>query len=173
MFDDIDEIESALESVAGRKIHNAFIKVFRSSEEQFRNYCDSVRMEQLPLCLPNDLNRSMSLIEGDESLNCVQVGRPQPQPRYDTRHLIYVKGLPWTANKQEILDFFDGINILNGTKGIHFVIENENRNDAFIQLATVDDHRLAMTRKVHRMGFSVITSKTRPALKTYSKYHYR
>lgn len=173
MFNEIDEIELALESVTRKKIYNTFIKVFRSSEEQFREYCGSARTEMSPIRLPNDLNSSMSMIEGDGSPNSVQNDRQQPQPRFDSAHLIYVKGLPWTATKQEILDFFNDIKILNGTKGIHFVVENGNRNDAFIQLATQDDHRLAIKCKGRPMGFSVISSKNLPALNTYFEYHYR
>lgn len=42
MFARFDDIEQALPSIAGKRIQNKFVKVFRSSLEQFQNYCDSV-----------------------------------------------------------------------------------------------------------------------------------
>lgn len=35
------DIEHVLESIDGKRIRKALIKVYRSSEEQFRHYCDT------------------------------------------------------------------------------------------------------------------------------------
>lgn len=42
LFGKVDEVELALESIFGNKVHNKFIKVFRSSKEQFRSYCNAM-----------------------------------------------------------------------------------------------------------------------------------
>lgn len=42
MFGSLEDIEQALEGIFGNRIHNKFIKVFRSSKEQFRNYLDAM-----------------------------------------------------------------------------------------------------------------------------------
>ncbi|XP_055315788.1 G-rich sequence factor 1-like [Sitodiplosis mosellana] len=77
---------------------------------------------------------------------------------YDSTYLIRASKIPWVATKEEILDFFDDINILNGINGIHFIVDKTKNscNDALIQLASEKDYRLAMNLKVIRMGFSSV-----------------
>lgn len=41
VFANTDEVELALRDMDGKKIRKTFIKAFRSSEEQFSNYCDT------------------------------------------------------------------------------------------------------------------------------------
>lgn len=43
-FANVKDVETALEKVDGTKIRNTIVKVFRSSEEQFFEYCN-VQME--------------------------------------------------------------------------------------------------------------------------------
>lgn len=64
---------------------------------------------------------------------------------YDTIFVLQSNGFPWSMTKQEIMQFFVGVNILNGTKGIHFIIDNRiNKcNKLYIQLATETDYRKA------------------------------
>lgn len=42
LFGSLEDIELALEGIYGNKIHNKFIKVYRSSKEQFRSYCSAM-----------------------------------------------------------------------------------------------------------------------------------
>lgn len=42
IFTSFDDVEQALENMAGKRIHNKFIKVFRSSLEQFQRYCEEM-----------------------------------------------------------------------------------------------------------------------------------
>lgn len=76
-------------------------------------------------------------------------------------HLIQASGFPWLATKLEIALYFKDINILNGPNGIHFTIgaEKNSKNEAIIQLATSNDHRLAVTRKYRPMGTAPIRCK--------------
>lgn len=39
-FANVDDIETALRTVDGKRIRKSFVKVYRSSEEQKHHYCD-------------------------------------------------------------------------------------------------------------------------------------
>lgn len=55
LFGSLEDIELALASIFGNRIHNKFIKVFRSSKEQFRNYCNA-----MPFVLSNGSKQDRS-----------------------------------------------------------------------------------------------------------------
>lgn len=78
---------------------------------------------------------------------------------YDTTYLVDVKGIPWTATKWNIVEFFDDLNILNGCDGIHFKVDNTYNNDAFIQLTTYTDYQTATKQKLRRAGTAAIKGK--------------
>lgn len=78
---------------------------------------------------------------------------------YDTTYLVDVKGIPWTATKWNIVEFFNDLSILNGCDGIHFKVDNTFNNDAFIQLTTYADYQMATKQKVRRAGSAAIKSK--------------
>lgn len=151
MFNEVDDIERALESVARKKINNTFIKVFRSSEEQFQNNRYSVA------------SRTMEDVQSPVIAS--PVGH-QLQSQCDFGHLILVKGLPWIATRQEIIDFFGNYRILNGMNGIHFKVEYEKSNIAFIQLAAKVDYQLVLARKVRPMGYTMVTGKIQMSYST-------
>lgn len=75
---------------------------------------------------------------------------------YDLPYLIRIRGLPWSTTKQDILNFFDGVHILNGEDGIHLVtlalLPNRPLGEAFIQLATQKDLNLAHTYDRKNLG---------------------
>lgn len=60
-------------------------------------------------------------------------------------YVLQSNGFPWSMSKRDILQFFVGVKILNGTNGIHFIIDNRlNKcNKLYIQLATENDYRKA------------------------------
>lgn len=45
VFGSLDDVERALEGIFGNKILNKYIRVFRSSKEQFRNYYSSMQFK--------------------------------------------------------------------------------------------------------------------------------
>lgn len=60
---------------------------------------------------------------------------------YGTSYLIKVRGLPWTATKKDLLDFFANVHISNGFDGIHFITDDQNNfGVAYIQLPTRKDY---------------------------------
>lgn len=69
---------------------------------------------------------------------------------YDSKYLIQVRGLPFSATKPQIAAFFENISILNGVDGIHFILNGSNMKDgqAFIQLESLRDYTAA--RKMNK-----------------------
>lgn len=68
---------------------------------------------------------------------------------HDCSYLIRIRGLPWSTTKHDILQFFDGVHIVNGQDGIHLItlslLPNRPLGEAYIQLATQEDLELAHT----------------------------
>lgn len=56
MFETVDDVEVALGSVTkdNNKIQNKQIKVFRSSQEQFKMYCDTSTIKKLSTCVKDE-----------------------------------------------------------------------------------------------------------------------
>lgn len=65
---------------------------------------------------------------------------------YDSKFLVEVRGLPWSATKQDVSDFFKNVNILNGLNGIHFIVDEKNIRSgrAYIQIEQLRDYMLAL-----------------------------
>lgn len=63
----------------------------------------------------------------------------------DSLYLIKMSGIPWTATKTELQVFLSEVNILNGIKGIHFMIDEKkcSINQAYIQLETRKDYSVS------------------------------
>lgn len=78
---------------------------------------------------------------------------------YDSKYLIEVFGLPRSSARQDILNFFKDINILNGPNGIHFMTDEKDRKSgrAFIQLAQLKDFKLAHQYNTKYLGDHCIT----------------
>lgn len=58
-------------------------------------------------------------------------------------YIVQVNGFRWSETKNKIIEYFDNVNILNGEKGIHFIIDKKiNKcNKMFIQLASENDYK--------------------------------
>lgn len=85
-----------------------------------------------------------------------------PNFDYDCTWLIRIRGLPWSATKKEIVQFFDGVNILNGENGVHLITLSGNKSrplgEAYIQLASEDDFNKAQNFHRQNMGQRYIES---------------
>lgn len=85
-------------------------------------------------------------------------------PKFVSSNLIYITNIPWTATKKQVVEFLYGIHILNGSKGVHFTLENTTNNNAFVQIATEDDYQLVLKEKMKTftMGsrYSMVRGKT-------------
>lgn len=85
-----------------------------------------------------------------------------PNFDYDCTWLIRIRGLPWTATKKEIVQFFDNVNILNGENGVHLITLSGNKSrplgEAYIQLASENDFNKAQNFHRQTMGSRYIES---------------
>lgn len=92
------------------------------------------------------------------SNNCVVETSTAFDP--SSEHLIRLRGIAWSANKHEIAEFLYGVNILNGLKGIHFIVDNMlGYGEAFVQLASNKDFHLARLKHNQYLGDRYIESK--------------
>lgn len=86
-----------------------------------------------------------------------------PNFNFDCTWLIRIRGLPWTATKKEIVEFFKGVNILNGENGVHLITLSGNKarplGEAYIQLASEEDFNAAQNFHRQNMGPRYIESK--------------
>lgn len=71
MFANISEVELGLRQIDGKRIRNTLVKLYRSSEEQFRYYCDNAsvtaaatnKSQTVPNSMPNRVNSVPDLCE--------------------------------------------------------------------------------------------------------------
>lgn len=77
-------------------------------------------------------------------------GDPTQRFNCDTKYLFQICGLPWSATKIQIAEFFKNINILNSLDGILFIFDVEDKKNirAYIQLKTLKDFLTAL--KMHK-----------------------
>ncbi|UYV70363.1 HNRNPH1 [Cordylochernes scorpioides] len=78
-------------------------------------------------------------------------------PEMDDGNVLKVRGLPWSATKDDILKFFQDIKVVGGLSGIHMVTSQTGRpsGEAFVEVETVDDkakgaHRSEMELTLRR-----------------------
>lgn len=65
---------------------------------------------------------------------------------YDTKYLILMRNLPWSATKPQIAEFLGNVSILNGLDGIHFIINEMDMKkvEAYIQLEQLREYMAAL-----------------------------
>lgn len=118
---------------------------------QFIHYFDEQMLK------PNFFVFIPEVVAAKHSLDAQLMNHPSS---CDPLHLIRVVNIPWTATKSSIVDLFTDIRILNGKNGVHFIIDSESKhNDAFIQLTSNNDYRLAMNCQGFRMDYTTVDSK--------------
>nr|XP_054773721.1 heterogeneous nuclear ribonucleoprotein H3-like isoform X1 [Lytechinus pictus] len=66
----------------------------------------------------------------------------------DDGYVIRARGLPWSTTAAELMDFFEGCNIVDGEKGINFTFNNSGKpsGECFIEFETEDDFQEAMKK---------------------------
>lgn len=87
--------------------------------------------------------------------NLMKNWRDARSPRPSERYVAYVEKIHWITTKKEIAKLFDGINIVDGSKGIHFVVMKETgiANNAFVEVASEADYKriLAFNQSTSKM----------------------
>lgn len=73
---------------------------------------------------------------------------------YDSKYLIQLRNLPWTATKPEIIKFLDNISIMNDIDGINFIINDKitKHIEAYVQLESLRDYTAALKLNGTSMG---------------------
>ncbi|XP_028399699.1 heterogeneous nuclear ribonucleoprotein H-like isoform X2 [Dendronephthya gigantea] len=69
--------------------------------------------------------------------------------------IVRARGLPWSATKDDIQQFFSGCEIEGGAQdGIHFTFSRDGRpsGECFVEFATIEDFNRALTRDNEHMG---------------------
>ncbi|XP_038270415.1 heterogeneous nuclear ribonucleoprotein H isoform X18 [Chelonia mydas] len=68
--------------------------------------------------------------------------------------VVKVRGLPWSCSAEEVQRFFSECKIQNGASGIRFIYTREGRpsGEAFVELETEDDVKLALKKDRETMG---------------------
>eukprot|EP00897_Mesotaenium_endlicherianum_P001772 jgi/Mesen1/1622/ME000135S00617 len=66
--------------------------------------------------------------------------------------VLKMRGLPFSATKQDVMEFFEGFEL--NENSIHIVTNNEGRNsgEAFVEFVTPDDARAAMSKDRCKIG---------------------
>lgn len=72
---------------------------------------------------------------------------------HSQQYVVKLRGLPWSATREEVLGFMSGCNVKNGIEGVHLVSRHGPiRGEAFVELDTEDDMELAMSKHREHMG---------------------
>ncbi|GFT04100.1 heterogeneous nuclear ribonucleoprotein H [Trichonephila clavipes] len=72
--------------------------------------------------------------------------------------VVRVRGLPWSATKEEIQKFFTDVNIKNGLEGIHMTLSREGRpsGEAYVEVEKEEDFTKALEKHNDHMGHRYI-----------------
>ncbi|KAG7159863.1 Heterogeneous nuclear ribonucleoprotein H2-like, partial [Homarus americanus] len=72
----------------------------------------------------------------------------------DEETVVRVRGLPWSATVEDVVKFFDGVNIKNGRDGVHLTLSREGRpsGEAYVEVSSEED-KSEMEWVVKRAGF--------------------
>jgi len=68
--------------------------------------------------------------------------------------VVKARGLPWSCTANEMIKFFNDVDILNGEEGVHFTLNKEGRpsGEAFVELTSQADLDKALTHNNEHIG---------------------
>lgn len=67
---------------------------------------------------------------------------------------VIARGFPWNVTKRDVIEFFKGVEILNGEHGISIV--KNHAMEAHIELSTAKDRDNALSRHKRKIGSQII-----------------
>jgi heterogeneous nuclear ribonucleoprotein F/H len=72
----------------------------------------------------------------------------------DNDNVVRLRGLPWSTKPDEIIKFLDGCAVVGDEEGIHIVMGPDGRStgEAFVDLASADDVKQALTKNKNHIG---------------------
>lgn len=71
--------------------------------------------------------------------------------------MVIARGFPWAVRKKDVMEFFKGVDILNGEHGIKIV--KNNAMEAHIELTTAKERDHAISRNKRMFGSRTIYGK--------------
>ncbi|GFY76188.1 heterogeneous nuclear ribonucleoprotein H [Trichonephila inaurata madagascariensis] len=68
--------------------------------------------------------------------------------------VLRVRGLPWSASKDDIVNFFEGCKLKNGANGIHLTMSREGRpsGEAYVEFETPEDANKGLEKNNEHLG---------------------
>lgn len=68
--------------------------------------------------------------------------------------IVRVRGLPWSATRDDIVNFFSPVLVTGGPQGVHFTFTRDGRpsGEAFIEFSSADDLEAALLKHNAHMG---------------------
>ncbi|XP_026759661.1 heterogeneous nuclear ribonucleoprotein H-like [Galleria mellonella] len=72
----------------------------------------------------------------------------------DSSHIIKLRGLPFSTTVENVLDFLNGVNVVNGKEGIHMTEVRPGRpsGECFVEVETQEDVDAALKKDKENMG---------------------
>ena len=68
--------------------------------------------------------------------------------------IVRVRGLPWSATRDDIVNFFSPVAVTGGPQGVHFTFTRDGRpsGEAFIEFSSPEDLEAALSKHNAHMG---------------------
>ena len=73
-------------------------------------------------------------------------------------YVVKLRGLPWSCSIEDVQNFLSDCTIHDGVAGVHFIYTREGRQsgEAFVELESEDDVKLALRKDRESMGHRYI-----------------
>nr|2DB1_A Chain A, heterogeneous nuclear ribonucleoprotein F [Mus musculus] len=73
-------------------------------------------------------------------------------------YVVKLRGLPWSCSIEDVQNFLSDCTIHDGVAGVHFIYTREGRQsgEAFVELESEDDVKLALKKDRESMGHRYI-----------------
>ena len=80
------------------------------------------------------------------------------------RFVVRCRGLPWSCSVEEIVNFFEGCELAEGTDSVHMTMNREGRpsGEAYVELASKEDYDEALKKDRQSMGKRYVEGKRQP-----------
>lgn len=72
----------------------------------------------------------------------------------DDDYIVKLRGLPWSATVDDVVDFFSGCKIARGKDGVHMTTSREGRpsGEAFVEFEDIQDVEKALDKDREHIG---------------------
>lgn len=105
-----------------------------------------------------DMKRKLQSLEDTASKrrNVYRTSEGKAAPADDGHHIVRIRGLPWSATAQDVMQFFKGLRIVDDSILFNVNIMGKATGEAFMQFASEEDARGAVARNNAMLGHRYI-----------------